>query len=48
MSVIIKKKKEQIYFFNKYFLVNKFYLQFYLEKKNLMINQKKNYVFFTF
>ena len=48
MNIIIKNKKINMYAFNKQFLINKFYLQFYLEKKNAMTNQNKNYVFLPF
>jgi len=48
MQINIKDKEPDLYIFNKHFLVNKFYIQIYLEKKNAMINQKKSYIFLPF
>lgn len=48
MNINIKHKEPHLYIFNKHFLVNKFYLQIYLEKKNAMINQRKSYIFLPF
>lgn len=47
MNIIIKQKNNNTFMFSKQFLVNKFYLQFYLEKI-LNVNQKKNYIFLPF
>ena len=48
MTISIKKYLKNAFFLNKHFLVNKFYLQFYLEKKGIKINQNKSYIFLPF